>query len=106
VVGKLFSELKTRAVFDTTLIAVMADHGEAFGEHEKTTTVSLLYDETIHVPMLFKLPRRHAAMKVEAPVGLVDATPSILQGGSFAGSRAGAGQVPNEIHGNGRPSEL
>ena len=33
VVGKLLSELHTRNLFDGSLIAVVADHGEAFGEH-------------------------------------------------------------------------
>ena len=57
----------------------MADHGEAFGEHGENHHGIFLYDETIHVPMLFKLPGRHTAATVEAPVGLVDVTPSILQ---------------------------
>ena len=77
--GKLFSVLKTRGAFDNSLIAVMADHGEAFGEHGENHHGIFLYDETIHVPMLFKLPGRHAAATVDAPVGLVDVTPSILQ---------------------------
>ncbi len=57
----------------------MADHGEAFGEHGENHHGIFLYDETIHVPLLFKLPRQHAATKVDARVGLVDVTPSILQ---------------------------
>jgi len=79
VVGKLFSALKAGGAFDTSLIAVMADHGEAFGEHGENHHGIFLYDETIHVPMLFKLPGRQPAATVEAPVGLVDVTPSILQ---------------------------
>ena len=79
VVESLLSGLKTRGLFDGTLIAVMADHGEAFGEHGESHHGIFLYDETIHVPLLFKLPGRHAARKVEARVGLVDVTPSILE---------------------------
>ena len=79
VVGRLITGLRTRGLFDSTLLAVMADHGEAFGEHGENHHGIFLYDETIHVPLLFKLPGQHAAKKVAARVGLVDVTPTILQ---------------------------
>jgi len=79
VVGNLMTALKTRGLFDSTLISVMADHGEAFGEHGENHHGIFLYDETIHVPLLFKLPGRRAARKVDARVELVDVAPSILQ---------------------------
>ena len=79
VVGKLITELRTRGLFDGSLIAVMADHGEAFGEHGERHHGIFLYDETIHIPLLIKLPRQHTATKVENRVGLVDVAPSILR---------------------------
>jgi arylsulfatase A-like enzyme/Tfp pilus assembly protein PilF len=79
VVGTLLAGLKTRSLFDGTLIAVMADHGEAFGEHGENHHGIFLYDETIHVPLLFKLPGPHPARKIDARVGLVDVAPSILR---------------------------
>jgi arylsulfatase A-like enzyme/Tfp pilus assembly protein PilF len=79
VVGKLITELRTRGLFDGSLIAVMADHGEAFGEHGEKHHGIFLYDETIHIPLLIKLPRQHTAMNVENRVGLVDVAPSILR---------------------------
>ncbi|MBZ5688261.1 MAG: sulfatase [Acidobacteriia bacterium] len=79
VVGRLISDLRKRGLFENSLIAVMADHGEAFGEHGEKHHGIFLYDETIHVPLLFKLPRQHSATKVETRVGLVDVAPSILQ---------------------------
>jgi tetratricopeptide (TPR) repeat protein len=66
-------------MFDSTLIAVMADHGEAFGEHGENHHGIFLYDETIHVPLLIKVPGQHSAKKVEMRVGLVDVAPTILQ---------------------------
>jgi arylsulfatase A-like enzyme/Tfp pilus assembly protein PilF len=79
VVGKLITELRTRGLFDGSLIAVMADHGEAFGEHGEKHHGIFLYDETIHIPLLIKLPRQHTAMNVPNRVGLVDVAPSILR---------------------------
>jgi arylsulfatase A-like enzyme/Tfp pilus assembly protein PilF len=79
VVGKLLRELRTRGLFDDSLIAVMADHGEAFGEHGEKHHGIFLYDETIHIPLLIKLPRQNTGTKVETRVGLVDVAPSILR---------------------------
>ena len=39
----------------------------------------LLYREELHVPLLVKLPReRRAGERVDAPVGLVDVAPTVL----------------------------
>jgi choline-sulfatase len=79
VLGNLFDTLKKRGLFDTAVIAVMADHGEAFGEHGERTHGIFLYDETIHVPLLFKMPaEKSAGKRVETRARLVDVAPTIL----------------------------
>jgi len=79
-VGKLLSEIRKHGLYDETLIAVMADHGESLGAHGENTHGIFLYDETLHVPLLFKLPASHAAGKrIDARVRLVDVAPTILQ---------------------------
>jgi choline-sulfatase len=79
-VGKLLDQLRTLGLYDGSLIAVMADHGEALGQHGETTHGIFLYDETIHVPLLFKLPREQSAGSlVDTRAGLVDVLPTILQ---------------------------
>ena len=79
-VGKLIDEIRKHGLYDETLIAVMADHGESLGAHGENTHGILLYDETLHVPLLFKLPASHAAGKrIDARVRLVDVAPTILQ---------------------------
>lgn len=90
-VGKLFSELRARGLYESSVIAVMADHGEAFGEHGERTHGVFLYDETIHVPLVFKLPGETAPERLEQRVGLVDVAPTLLQ---VAGV-----QVPTEMQG-------
>src|ERR1700687_2405808 len=78
--GKFLSDLRTRGIYDGALIAVMADHGEALGEHGEDTHGFFLYDETIHVPLLIKLPgAASTGKKIENQVGLVDVLPTILQ---------------------------
>jgi len=56
VVGKLLQELKARGLYDGAMIAVMADHGESLGAHGEDTHGIFLYDETIQVPLVIKLP--------------------------------------------------
>ena len=90
-VGKLFSELRARGLYESSVITVMADHGESFGEHGERTHGVFLYDETIHVPLVFKLPAETTPEHLEQRVGLVDVAPTLLQ---VAGV-----QVPAEMQG-------
>ena len=78
IVGKLLKDLRMRGQFEGSVIAIMADHGEAFGEHGEQHHGIFLYDETIHVPLLLKLPGQKTGAKVESRVGLVDVAPTIL----------------------------
>jgi len=79
-VGKLLATLRTHGLYDDTLIAVLADHGESLGAHGESTHGVFLYDETLHVPLLIKLPgNRAAGRRVETQVGLVDVAPTILR---------------------------
>ena len=79
-VGKFLAWLRFRGLYDGALIAVMADHGEALGQHGEATHGIFLYDETIHVPLLFKLPgARSAGTRISTRARLVDVLPTMLQ---------------------------
>ncbi len=91
-VGKLMNEIRKHGLYDETMIAVMADHGESLGAHGENTHGIFLYDETLHVPLLIKLPAsRSAGKKVDARVRLVDVAPTILQEAGLT--------VPKEMQG-------
>jgi choline-sulfatase len=91
-VGKLLSQLRTRGLYENSVIAVMADHGEALGDHGESTHGIFLYDETIQVPLLFKLPaERSAGRQIDSRVGLVDVLPTIL--------KAVGTPIPKEVQG-------
>jgi arylsulfatase A-like enzyme/Tfp pilus assembly protein PilF len=78
--GSLFSALKLRGLYDSSVIAVVADHGEALGEHGEESHGFFLYDETVHVPLLIKLPAgRVRPGRVNRRVGLVDVSPTLLK---------------------------
>lgn len=95
--GKFLSELRTRGIYEGAVIAVMADHGEALGDHGEDTHGFFLYDETIHVPLVIKLPRgtsqqgSSAGKRIELRTGLVDVLPTILEVVGI--------EVPREVQG-------
>lgn len=78
-VGRIVAELKRRKRYDDTLIIVVADHGEHLGEHGLWFTHALPYQETLHVPLLIKLPRGTAAgRRIDTPVSTLDILPTLL----------------------------
>jgi arylsulfatase A-like enzyme len=77
--GKLFTYLRQHGLYERSLIVVMSDHGESLGAHGEAMHGIFLYDETIHVPLLFKLPGSVlAGRRVSAQVRLVDVAPTLL----------------------------
>jgi len=57
-VGALLDGLRARGRYDEALIWVVADHGEAFGEHDVAGHTGLsLCNELVRVPLLLKLPK-------------------------------------------------
>jgi arylsulfatase A-like enzyme/Flp pilus assembly protein TadD len=97
--GKLFADLKTRGLYDGAIIAVMADHGESLGAHGEDDHGFFLYDETINVPLLIKLPLKsersgadkQATNLIDDRVELVDVMPTLLQASGIA--------IPSEVQG-------
>ena len=54
--ARLFSALDQASLRNDTIVLVTADHGEEFFEHGHCDHVRFLYDETIHVPLLVRIP--------------------------------------------------
>jgi len=79
-VGKLVAALQAKKLYDDALIVVASDHGESLGSHGEETHGVFLYDETIHVPLLVKLPQnQNAGKRVRSRASLVDIAPTILE---------------------------
>ena len=76
--GRLFDRLRAAGQLDSTLIVVLADHGESLGEHGEATHGLFAYEATLHVPMLIAGPSiRPAAIGVAA--AQADIVPTILE---------------------------
>ena len=78
--GKFFKNLKASGLYDKSIIAMTADHGESLGAHGEQEHGIFIYDETIHVPLLIKLPAgADAGKRVTDRVELVDIMPTVMQ---------------------------
>jgi choline-sulfatase len=91
-VAKLIATLRAQKLYQDALIVITADHGQSLGAHGEETHGIFLYDETLHVPLLVKLPQNQSAGKrVQGRVGSVDIAPTILEVAGVA--------VPSQMQG-------
>jgi arylsulfatase A-like enzyme len=79
--GRIFDGLRRRRLADDTLVAITADHGEAFGDpHASWGHGASLYQEDVRVPLVLwnprLLPRGRRSMVVG---GHVDLNPTLAQ---------------------------
>jgi len=78
-VGRLLGALESAGVADNTVVIVTADHGEGLRDHGEPGHGLFLYDTTIRVPLLVRLPdRSHAGQRVPQQVRLMDVAPTAL----------------------------
>lgn len=55
--GEVVARLKSWGVYDSSMIVVTSDHGQAFKEHGFYTHGTFLYDELVEIPLVVKYPR-------------------------------------------------
>lgn len=81
-IGELLSALKELGIFNRTLIVLTADHGDEFYEHGRKGHMRTLYEEVLHVPLIFKFPSNSNLVgdrKVKEVVSIIDIVPTILE---------------------------
>jgi choline-sulfatase len=78
-VGKLVSFLRSQSLYDDALIVIVSSQGESLGARGEETHGIFLYDETIHVPLVLKLPKNQMAGKqIKNRARLLDIAPTVL----------------------------
>ena len=107
VVGKIIEDLETQKLLGSTLVAVVGDHGEGLGEHGERTHSLLIYNSTIHVPMLLYFPGLiPPGTTVEHLTRTIDLAPTILD---YLGVSQTVGQGTSLrplVDGKGRDEEI
>jgi arylsulfatase A-like enzyme len=78
-VGRLLDGIASRGLLDTTLVALVADHGENLGEHGLLYRHVGLFDTTTHVPLLVRWPGPpRPAHRYDGLVQTIDLFPTLL----------------------------
>ena len=78
-IGRIVNALKESNIFDQTLIILTADHGQSLTEHGIYHKHLGLYDETIHVPLIFSFSGLPRTKTVHGFVQHLDLMPTILE---------------------------
>jgi arylsulfatase A-like enzyme len=76
--GAFLERLSKLGLADDTLIVVTSDHGEEFDDHGSWGHGHSVYQELLHVPLMFRLPNRlPAGMKVGDAVSTLDISATV-----------------------------
>jgi arylsulfatase A-like enzyme/Flp pilus assembly protein TadD len=102
-VGRLLRFLKEKGIYQNTVIVLCGDHGESLGEHGEKTHGFFIYNATMHVPLIIRLPENRlpenaAARTVADPVSLVDLMPTVLGAVGL--------EIPSQVQGRSLLAEL
>lgn len=79
-IGEILAELYRLDLAKRTLVVVVSDHGEAFGEHGTEGHARDVHEEVTHTPFLIGFPFRLApGIVIEHPTQNVDVWPTIYE---------------------------
>ncbi len=106
-ISRLVSALKRSQLWDDSVFAVTADHGEEFLEHgTRYHSPTSLPEQLIHVPLLLRAPTLTSQQRVRTPFSLLHLAPTLLDAvglpapASFQGRsfwpQIVAGELPSE----------
>lgn len=77
--AQLFDGLKRRGMLDHALVIITADHGEEFGEHGMFAHGNTLFEATMRIPLLIRLPGNPRPRRIEEPATLAGLAPTVLR---------------------------
>jgi arylsulfatase A-like enzyme/Tfp pilus assembly protein PilF len=83
--GEFFRTLKKHGLYEDSLIVFTSDHGESLGEHEETYHGYFVYDASLRVPLIIRIPdglnpgRFERGVRIANQVRSIDILPTIIQ---------------------------
>ncbi len=78
--GHLWRYLEENDLVDNTIFVFASDHGESLGEHQESTHGFFVYQEAVHVPLIFVTPiAQLQGLSRSQVVNLVDIMPTVLE---------------------------
>jgi arylsulfatase A-like enzyme len=101
--GVLFDRLKVHGVYDDSIIAITADHGEEFQEHGGWWHGTTLFEELVHIPLMIKRAHEPQPGTVESRTArTLDIAPTLM---ATAGLRAPDTFAGHDLFGQARAGE-
>jgi len=77
--GKLFSQLKKKKIYNSSLIVITSDHGEMLGErHGRFGHKNHMYEESVRIPLIIKYPFNQKSGRLKNRIALSDIFSTIL----------------------------
>lgn len=79
-VGRVLDYLGGKGQLERTIVVVLGDHGESLGEHQESAHGFFIYDATVSIPLIIKLPSAGLRGKrIDAQVQTVDLMPTLCE---------------------------
>jgi arylsulfatase A-like enzyme len=77
-IGPFLSDLARLGLSERSIVVVLSDHGEEFGEHGGLGHGRTLHEEVLRVPLVIAAPGIMAPVEVTTPASLLDVAPTLL----------------------------
>ncbi len=78
-VGRLLDSLNHRGVLDSTVVIIVSDHGEQFGEHNLMFHANSVYRQLLQVPLIVIYPPTvPAGLRLQEPISIRDLAQTML----------------------------
>jgi arylsulfatase A-like enzyme len=76
-IAQVIKKLKDLGIYDSTLLIITSDHGESLSEHSEQEHGYFIYQSTVHVPLIIRVPGGPKGKRVKQTAGLIDIVPTI-----------------------------
>jgi len=79
-IGLVLESLKSKGVLEKTVVVIVGDHGESLGEHHESSHGFFIYDATVSVPLIIRIPSAELRGKtITAQVQNIDLMPTLCE---------------------------
>jgi arylsulfatase A-like enzyme/Flp pilus assembly protein TadD len=101
--GSLITWLKQNHLYDSSLIALLSDHGESLGEHGEDEHGFFVYNSTVHIPLIVKPPAASGILagRRREPVETTSVAPTLLQLAGIKNSKTSPDAIYQQFQSHG-----
>src|SRR6185436_12454694 len=75
---KMMNFLREKGLADKTVVVILGDHGEAFGEHGTYIHAGGVYEENVHIPAIIVNSALFSGGRSDRIGGMSDFSPTVL----------------------------